>query len=165
MKGLIELKERYLNLIAGDDFDYDKFNAFAILHHSNAIEGSTLTKEETYFLLSERLTLKNKPVAYSLMAIDHLDALKCVLKLASSKTPLGSVILRAISARLMKNTGSEISSMGGSFDSSKGDFQMLNVRAGTHTFSNYRKVPEQVEMLVGAYQRKYRAKKRLQKRE
>ncbi len=100
MKGLIELKERYLNLIAGDDFDYDKFNAFAILHHSNAIEGSTLTKEETYFLLSERLTVKNKPVAYSLMAIDHLDALKCVLKLASSKTPLGSVILRAISARL-----------------------------------------------------------------
>ena len=48
----------------------------------------------------------------------------------------------------MKNTGSEISAMGGNFDSSKGDFRKVTVRAGTQTFIDYKKVPGEVESLV-----------------
>jgi hypothetical protein len=52
MNSLKKLYETYLDLKKGDDFDFDKFNQFAIVHHSNSIEGSTLSKEETYLLLS-----------------------------------------------------------------------------------------------------------------
>jgi Fic family protein len=144
---LLKIKENYFNLIEADDFDYHKFNQFAIVHHSNSIEGSTLTKEETYLLLEEHLTPKNKPLEHSLMAIDHLKALQFVIQLAEEKTPLTVEIIKELSALVMKTTGSEIASMAGNFDSSKGDFRKVTVRAGT-TFMDYKKVPERVSQLI-----------------
>ena len=145
---LLKIKEKYCSLIEADDFDYHKFNLFAIVHHSNSIEGSTLTKEETYLLLEEHLTPKNKPLEHTLMAIDHLKALQFVVQLAEEKTPLTVEIIKEISALVMKTTGSEISSIAGNFDSSKGDFRKVTVRAGTTTFMDYKKVPERVNELV-----------------
>ena len=145
---LLKIKEKYFSLIEADDFDYNKFNQFAIVHHSNSIEGSTLTKEETYLLLEEHLTPKNKPLEHTLMAIDHLKALQSVVQLAEEKTPLTVEIIKEISALVMKTTGSEISSIAGNFDSSKGDFRKVTVRAGTTTFMDYKKVPERVNELV-----------------
>lgn len=145
---LLKIKEKYFSLIEADDFDYNKFNQFAIVHHSNSIEGSTLTKEETYLLLEEHLTPKNKPLEHTLMAIDHLKALQFVVQLAEEKTPLTVEIIKEISALVMKTTGSEISSIAGNFDSSKGDFRKVTVRAGTSTFMDYKKVPERVNELV-----------------
>lgn len=150
---LLKIKEKYFSLIEADDFDYNKFNQFAIVHHSNSIEGSTLTKEETYLLLEEHLTPKNKPLEHTLMAIDHLKALQFVVQLAEEKTPLTVEIIKEISALVMKTTGSEISSIAGNFDSSKGDFRKVTVRAGTTTFMDYKKVPERVNELV-AYNNK-----------
>ena len=139
---------KYLELIKNDTFDYQKFNQFAIVHHSNSIEGSTLTKEETYLLLDEHLTPKNKPLEFSLMAVDHLVALKFVIELADNKKQLSIEIIKQISALLLKNTGSQISSIAGDFDSSKGDFRVVTVRAGTTTFMDYKKVPERVSELI-----------------
>lgn len=148
MNDLVTLENHYKKLIEDDTFDLDKFNEFAIVHHSNEIEGSTLTKEETFLLLDENLTPKNKPLEHTFMALDHLKALKYVIALANKKETLTVEIIKNISAILMKNTGSHISAMGGDFDSSKGDFRKVTVRAGTRTFIEYRKVPEEVELLV-----------------
>jgi Fic family protein len=145
---LLKIKKKYFSLIQDDDFDSNKLNQYAIVHHSNSIEGSTLTKEETYLLLEESLTPKNKPLEHTLMAIDHLKALKYVVALAEEKTPLTVEIIQQLSALVMKTTGSEISSMAGNFDSSKGDFRKVTVRAGTTTFMDYKKVPERVNELV-----------------
>ncbi len=148
MKDLDTIYKEYYEIIEGDTFDFDKFNEYAIVHHSNAIEGSTLTKEETFLLLDENLTPKNKPLAHSLMAIDHLDALKYILMLANNKTLLSSDSIKQLSALIMKHTGSEISAMGGTFDSSKGEYRKVTVRAGTRTFIDYKKVPERVNLLI-----------------
>jgi len=148
MNELITLEKEYKKLIEGDTFDLDKFNEFAIVHHSNEIEGSTLTKEETFLLLDENLTPKNKPLEHTFMALDHLRALKYVIALANKKELLTVDIIKNISALLMKNTGSPISAMGGDFDSSKGDFRKVTVRAGTQTFIDYKKVPGEVEAFV-----------------
>ena len=133
MDELIELELEYQSLIKGDTFDYDKFNEFSIVHNSNLIEGSTLTKEETFLLLDKKLTPKNKAVEHTFMALDHLEALKYIIDLANSKTLLSVNSIKNISALIMKGTGSKISSMGGDFDSSKGEF---------------RKVAEEVKSLV-----------------
>lgn len=145
---LVKLEKEYQNLIKGDTFDYDKFNQYAIVHHSNSIEGSTLTKAETFLLLDEKLTPKNKPIEHSLMALDHLEALKYVMELANTKTLLTTNIIKKISALIMKSTGSVISAIAGDFDSSKGEYRKVTVRAGTQTFMDYKKVPEEVELLV-----------------
>ena len=139
---------KFKELIEFDTFDYQKFNQFAVVHHSNSVEGSTLTKEETYLLLDEHLTPKNKPLEFSLMAIDHLDALKYVMQLAEQKKQLSIKIIQEISALLLKNTGSKISSIAGDFDSSKGDFRLVTVRAGSTTFMDYKKVPARVLELI-----------------
>jgi len=125
-----------------------KATRFAIVHHSNSIEGSTLTKEETYLLLDEKLTPSNKPLEHTFMALDHLEALKYVLDLSSKKEKLSVDIVKNISALVMKNTGSLISSMGGDFDSSKGEFRKVTVRAGTRAFMDYKKVPDRVQLLI-----------------
>lgn len=148
MENLLNIYTEYLRLTKNDNFDFDKFNHYAIVHHSNSIEGSTLTKEETFLLLDEHLTPKNKPLEHSLMAIDHLKALKYIVELADSKTFLNEEILRKISSLVMNKTGSEISAMGGDFDSSKGDFRKVTVRAGTTTFMDYKKVPVRVNNLL-----------------
>ncbi len=139
---------KYLELIKNDYFDYQKFNQFAIVHHSNSIEGSTLTKEETYLLLEENLTPKSKPLEFSLMAVDHLQALQFVIKLAEESKPISVEIIKQISALLLKTTGSKISTIAGDFNSSNGDFRLVTVRAGSTTFMDYKKVPERVSELV-----------------
>lgn len=42
MKEKISTYNKYLKLRLHDSFDFEKFNQYAIVHHSNSIEGSTL---------------------------------------------------------------------------------------------------------------------------
>ena len=84
LKELIDIKERYLELSKGV-LNYDKFNQYAITHHSTVIEGSTLSLEETFILLDKGLTPNNRPLEHSLMATDHLKALKLIIEWAKSK--------------------------------------------------------------------------------
>jgi len=138
MENLLKLYNQYKELSISDTFDFEKFNQYAIIHHSNSIEGSTLTLQETILLLDEQLTPANKPLEYTLMAIDHLKALKYVMELAKNKEKLS----------VPASTGSEINAMAGNFDSSKGDFRKVTVRAGVRTFMDYKKVPDRTLELV-----------------
>ena len=56
----------------------------------------------------------------------------------------------------MRTTGSVRSVMGGSFDSSKGDFPLCGVTAGVggHAYMNYLKVPAKVDELCAILQAK-----------
>lgn len=148
MKEIISTYNKYLKLRLHDSFDFEKFNQYAIVHHSNSIEGSTLTKEETILLLDDNLTPKNKPFEHTLMAIDNYEALKYTMTLANQKCLFNEKKLRHLSSLIMKNTGSEISAMAGNFNSSKGDFRKVTVRAGTTTFIDYKKVPHRVNELL-----------------
>ena len=100
MKNLSNIYNEYRSLIEGDTFDFDKFNQYAIVHHSTAIEGSTLTKAETFLLLDEQLTPKNKPLEHTLMAIDHLNGLKFVMDLANSKPAISSQLILILLSKI-----------------------------------------------------------------
>lgn len=148
MQELLKIKDAFLKLNENSSVDYLKFNQFAIVHHSNSLEGSTLTKEETFLLLDEQLTPKNKPLEHTFMAIDHFNALKYILDLAEKKEKLTLENIQKTSSLLLKNTGSEINAAAGTFDSSKGEFRLNTVFAGTSTFANYQKVPTLVTKLI-----------------
>lgn len=144
---LLQVRDKYLELSRGV-IDYDKFNYYSIVHHGTTIEGSTLTIGETFLLLDENLTPKNKPLLHTLMTVDHYNALQYVVELARSKKKLDVGEIRKISSLILKSTGSIISTMAGDFDSSKGEFRNTTVRAGNRSFMDYRKVPDKVEELL-----------------
>jgi Fic family protein len=135
----ILLKE-YTSLNLSSNIDYDKFNQFAITHHSTTIEGSTLTEIETRLLLDEGITPSGKPLLHSLMVQDHFQALQFILGSAQSKTPITSSFIQAINAKLMRQTGNMYETVFGPIDASKGAFRKGNVSAGNTYFVGYEKV-------------------------
>ncbi|MDR2358319.1 MAG: Fic family protein [Prevotellaceae bacterium] len=148
MNDILALVTQYKELGLHTIIDYDKFNRYAVTYHSTALEGATLTEEETAVLLDEGITPKGKPLEHSLMVKDHYDALLFVLHAAENRTPVTAGFIRQISARVMKTTGSIINTPLGTVDASKGELRKSNVRAGRHYFITYDKVPDALALFV-----------------
>ncbi|MGB2846045.1 MAG: cell filamentation protein Fic, partial [Saprospiraceae bacterium] len=64
---ILSLIDTYKSLGLTEVIDYNKFNYYAITHHSTVIEGSSLSETETRLLLDEDITPKGKPLTDSLM--------------------------------------------------------------------------------------------------
>ncbi|HTI91880.1 MAG TPA: Fic family protein [Puia sp.] len=134
------LLSRYKALNLQDILDHERFNEYAIVHHSSSIEGSTLTEVETRLLLEEDITPKGKPLTHCLMVKDHYAALRYVLEAAGIKKTISVDFIQQINARVMKNTGSIYNTVFGEIDATKGMFRKGNVSAGGSYFPNYDKV-------------------------
>ncbi|MDR2130882.1 MAG: Fic family protein [Odoribacteraceae bacterium] len=135
--------------------DMKKFTWYAITYHSTAIEGSTLTEGQVYNLLDQDIPAKNKPFSEQQMVIDHQKALVYTLHRASEKQPLTEHFIKDIGGMAVKNTGSIYSTALGTFDSTCGDYRLVNVHAGARTFPNYNKVPGLMKSFVEAVNKKY----------
>src|SRR5690349_21561004 len=145
---LLSTLQKYLSLRLDDIIDHERFNEYAIVHHSTVIEGSTLTENETRLLLEEDITPKGKPLNHSLMVKDHYAALHFTLKAADQKKPISISLIQSINAAVMKSTGSVYNTPLGTVDASKGEFRKGNVSAGGSYFVNYDKVAPYTEKLV-----------------
>ena len=141
------LLQQYQSLNLSSYIDYDKFNQYAITHHSTTIEGSTLTEVETRLLLDEGITPKGKPLLHSLMVQDHYQALVFVQQEASSKRYLDKNFIQGINAKVMKFTGSIYQTVFGEIDATKGMFRKGNVSAGNTYFVSFDKVETLVQKL------------------
>lgn len=88
------------------------------------------------------------------------EDLKKAYELAKEESEQGIVIapafLQKLNATLMRTTGSVYNVMGGSFDSSKGEYCICSVTAGVggRSYMNYQKVPAKVEELCIILQEK-----------
>ncbi len=126
MEKLIPIITKYKSLDLQNVIDHDRFNQYAIVHHSSGIEGSTLTETETRLLLEEGTTPKGKPLAHSLMVKDHFDALQFILNAANEQRKVDIEFIQTINSKVMKGTGS----------------------AGGSYFVNFDKVVDYTERLV-----------------
>jgi Fic family protein len=95
------LLSHYKELNLQDVLDHERFNEYAIVHHSSSIEGSTLTEVETRLLLEEDITPKGKPLTHSLMVKDHYTALRYVLEAAAVKKAISVDFIQQINARVV----------------------------------------------------------------
>jgi Fic family protein len=123
-------------------------NEILISHHSTAIEGSSLTEDETRLLLTEGITAKGKPLQDHNMVHDHHQALLHTIRAAGRKEPLSVAMIQQLSAMVMKSTGGIVHAAAGTCDSSQGDFRKSMVYVGTRYFIHYQKVPGEVEKLI-----------------
>lgn len=127
--------------------------------HSTAIEGSTLTEVEAQLLFDEGMVAGGKPLVYHLMNEDLKNAYELAKEEARDNTPISSAFLQTLNAALMRTTGSVHNVMDGSFDSSKGEYRLCGVTAGTggRSYMNYRKVPAKVAGLCNQLQERISA--------
>ena len=128
--------------------DFKKFTYYAITCHSTAIEGSTLTEKQVYNLLDQDIPAGNKPFSEQQMVIDHQNALVYTLNKANEKQPLTETLIREIGGMVVRNTGAAYSVALGTFDSTRGDYRLVNVHAGARTFPNYSKVPDLMKTFI-----------------
>ena len=151
-----QLYQTFQQLGISEAVDYEKYYLYSLITHSTAIEGSTLTETETQMLFDEGLTAKGKPLVYHLMNEDLKKAYELAKEEAKSKEPINSAFLQKLNSTLMRTTGSIYNVVGGSFDSSKGEFRLCGVTAGVggRSYMSYQKVPAKVEELCALLQEK-----------
>lgn len=136
-QSIISLITKFQSLNLSAIIDFDKFNRYAITHHSTTIEGSTLTENETRLLLDEGVTPAGKPLLHSLMVQDHYNALLFVIQKADQKITISSTFFQAINAAVMKQTGSIYQTVFGELNAATGVFRKGNVSAGSSYFVVY----------------------------
>ena len=155
------LYQKFQQLNISEAVDYEKYYLYSLITHSTAIEGSTLTEAEAAMLFDEGLTAKGKPLIYHLMNEDLRKAYELAQKEAKSKEPITSSFLQKLNAMLMRTTDSTYNVMGGTFDSSKGEFCLCSVTAGVggRSYMGYQKVPGKVEELCTVLQEKQKGVK------
>ncbi len=154
-----EIEQLYLKfqqLGINETVDYDKYYLYSLITHSTAIEGSTLTELDTQLLFDEGVTTKGKPLVHHLMNEDLKQAYELAKDESDRLVPITPAFLQKLNAMLMHTTGSVHSVMGGSFDSSKGEFRLCGVATGVdgHSYMSYLKVPAKVDELCAILQEK-----------
>lgn len=149
-----QLYQKFQQLGISEAVDYDKYYLYSLITHSTAIEGSTLTELDTQLLFDEGLTAKGKPLLHHLMNEDLKQAYELAKEEALCIVPITPAFLQTLNSTLMRTTGSVHSVIGGSFDSSKGEFRLCGVTAGVggHSYMNYQKVPAKVDELCAIIQ-------------
>lgn len=159
-----KLYQKFQQLGISEAVDYEKYYLYSLIAHSTAIEGSTLTEAEAQMLFDEGLTAKGKPLVYHLMNEDLKKAYEFAKEEAKSKETINSAFLQKLNSTLMRTTGSTYNVMGGSFDSSKGEFRLCGVTAGIggRSYMSYQKVPAKVDELCAVLQEKQKTVRTLQ---
>ena len=146
MSRLVEIIKEYRLLGIPDQIDYDKLYLYSIITHSTAVEGSTVTEIENRLLFDEGIS-PDKPLAEQLMNLDLKNAYEEAIPLAMQHRDYDVELLCHLSGMVMKNTGSDYSTLAGKFSSSAGDLRLLNVTAGRggKSYMSYQKIPQRLK--------------------
>lgn len=113
-------------------------------YNSNAIEGNTLTLQETALVL-EGITIDRKPLKEHLEAVGHRDAFLYVQQLVTDKVPLSESIIKQIHTLVLMDKPED-----------RGTYRRIPVRimGAAHEPTEPVLVPEQMEALVKEFSNK-----------
>ena len=109
-------------------------------YHSNAIEGSTLTLDETVLVLKEGVTVGGKPLQHHLEAIGHRDAYLYVEDLIRNKVGISEKTIKDIHSLVLIDRPSD-----------RGVYRSVPVRVGSFYPCQPYEVPVQMEKLMIDY--------------
>ena len=107
-------------------------------YNSNAIEGNTLTLQETALVL-EGVTIDKKPLKDHLEAVGHRDAFLFVQELVQNKVPFSEYVIKQIHTLVLMDRPED-----------RGVYRRIPVRimGAYHTPTDPLLVPEQMEQLI-----------------
>lgn len=138
-----------------ESIDHDKFYLYSLIAHSTAIEGSTLSERDARLLFDEGVTKRGGLVEH-LMNIDLKNAYDDARSEVARRTPLSPALLMRLNGSVMHSTGALQHMVGGTFDSSRGEFRLCGVTAGFggRSYMDYKKVPAAVDRLCDELNRR-----------
>lgn len=111
-------------------------------YHSNTIEGSTLSRGETHFFLTEGLTVEGKPFKDFVDAKNHAEAIDYLFAVVADKQPISEGLIKDINALLLRGVEST---------PAKNEFGQL-VQKKAHP-GQYKVLPNHVEQPDGTIHR------------
>ncbi len=111
-------------------------------YDSNAIEGNTLTLQETALVIKEGITIDQKPLKDHLEVVGHKDAYQYVLQLIQDQIPFSERIIKEIHTLVLMNQPQD-----------RGVYRKVPVRivGATHEPPQPYLVPIQMEQLLMDY--------------
>jgi Fic family protein len=109
-------------------------------YNSTAIEGSTLTLDETALVLKEGVTIGGKPLKHHLEAIGHRDAYYYIVDLAKNNAPVSESVIKDIHSLVLMDRQMD-----------KGVYRSVPVRVGSFLPCQPYEVPVKMERLMLAY--------------
>lgn len=136
----ISLKDK-INLFEKNNFYQNFISEFT--YDSNAIEGSSLTLEETNNLLFEGISPKNKPLIHLIEAKNHKESYDYTLSLKQNK--LSTPLICKIQKIVVKNTLPE------HLKNQEGQLRTLNVKIGEHVAPPHFFVPRKLKNIITWY--------------
>lgn len=142
------LRQEYLNLNLDEVINYEKFSMISIVYNSTKIEGCSLSENDTKVLLENNITAKGKPLTDHLMVKDHFNAFEFIKREAKLKRKISLQFLKEVAGLVMKNTGSQVNSMAGTFDTSLGDLRKAQVYVDKKYFPDFNKVEMLLNRLI-----------------
>jgi len=110
-------------------------------YNSNAIEGSTLTLDETALILKDDVTISGKPLQHHLDAIGHRDAYYYIEGLVKNKTPITEATIKNIHSLVLMNRQDD-----------RGLYRSVPVRIGSYHPCQPFEVPFKMEQLMAEYE-------------
>lgn len=119
------------------------------IYHSNAIEGNTLTLQETAFFLREGLTIKGKTMQEHLEVINHAEAID-FLQEAIHHRKLNEGLIKEIHAIIFQGVKVERNQIGGLYKTK--DNHVLTPSGVIHNYTSSLQVPIEMEKLINWYE-------------
>ena len=113
-------------------------------YDSNAIEGSTLTHDETYRVIKEGITVSGKPLKHHLDAMGHKDAYYYIEDLVKKKKSLDENVIKKIHYYAYSSGGDE-----------RGIYRVIQNYIGYFTPCPPEEVPSRMKDLMYNYNNKY----------
>ena len=112
------------------------------VYNSNAIEGNTLTLEETALVLKEGITIDKKPLSHHLEAVGHKEAYYYVEEIVQEQQELSETIIKNIHSLVL---------MGAQSDKGKYRSVPVMITGSSHTPAQPYEIPFQMEQLISEY--------------
>ncbi len=140
-KEIEDLSKQYYKL-SSNNIDHEKYTAYALTHHSTVIEGCTLTESQMINLLEFGKTTSSKPYEHHFMVSDLYKAFLFMNYYSRSNEQVNLNFIQELGGLVVKNKGGLVSTIGGNFDISKGEFRLCAVHAGSRFFPDYKKIPK-----------------------
>jgi len=129
-------------------------------YNSNAIEGNTLTLQETAFFLREGLTSKGKPLSQFLEAKDHVEAISFLEEVVHERKSLTERLIKDFHAIVMQDSkyvfiGPPENTIRKRVEPGKYKYDnnhVVKLDGTIHYYTDYLQVPGEMERLIGWYE-------------
>ncbi len=110
-------------------------------YNSNAIEGNTITENETYMILNDNMVIEGKSLNEHLDIVNHAEALEYIFSIVDSKIKITEDTIKDIHYLVLNNN-----------KENRGSYRTVNVRVGSHIPPSYYKINDKMNQLIYDYQ-------------